>query len=220
MDAFLDLFLHADHYLTVFVSSYGAWVYALLFLIVFAETGLVVTPILPGDSLLFAAGALAAVGVMDVVTVLVLLAVAGILGNTVNYSIGRAVGPRVFNASVENTWFQRVLNRKHLGRAHEFFERYGAVAIIMGRFVPIVRTFVPFVAGVGAMSYSRYTFCNVVGSVAWVGICVMTGYLFGNIPIVKDNFSVAMLTIVALSLLPIVIAYLRGALASRNGKPS
>jgi len=216
MDAFVDLFLHADHYLAVFVSSYGAWVYALLFLIVFAETGLVVTPILPGDSLLFAAGALAAVGVMDVVTVMLLLAIAGILGNTVNYSIGRAVGPRVFSSSAEDTWFHRLLNRKHLERAHAFFERYGAIAIIMGRFVPIVRTFVPFVAGAGAMSYSRYTFCNVVGSVAWVGICVMAGYLFGNIPIVKNNFSVAMLTIVAISVLPIVIAYLRSVLGSRG----
>jgi membrane-associated protein len=216
LDAFIDLFLHADQYLTVFVSSYGAWVYALLFLIVFAETGLVVTPILPGDSLLFAAGALAAVGVMDVVTVLVLLAVAGILGNTVNYSIGRAIGPRVFSSYEQDTWFHRLLNRKHLERAHAFFERYGAVAIIMGRFVPIVRTFVPFVAGVGAMSYSRYTFCNVVGSLAWVGICVMAGYLFGNIPIVKNNFSLAMLTVVALSILPIVIAYLRSVLASRG----
>jgi membrane-associated protein len=122
----------------------------------------------------------------------------------------------VFSSSEQDTWFHRLLNRKHLERAHAFFERYGAVAIIMGRFVPIVRTFVPFVAGVGAMSYSRYTFCNVVGSVAWVGICVMAGYLFGNIPVVKNNFSLAMLTVVAVSILPIVIAYLRAVLASRG----
>jgi membrane-associated protein len=216
VDALVDLFLHADQYLTVFVATYGAWVYALLFLIVFAETGLVITPILPGDSLLFAAGALAAAGVLDVVTVMLLLAVAGIVGNTVNYSIGRTLGPRVFHSSESDTWFHRLLNRQHLARAHAFFERYGAFAIIMGRFVPIVRTFVPFVAGIGGMSYTRYTFCNVVGSIAWVVLCVMGGYLFGNIPIVKNNFSLAMLTIVAVSLLPIVIAYLRGMMASRK----
>lgn len=209
MDAFLDLFLHADDYLAVFVASYGAWVYALLFAIVFAETGLVVTPILPGDSLLFAAGALAAAGVLDVTTVLVLLGVAAIVGNAVNYSIGRALGPRVFNASERDTLLKRMLNRDHLNRAHVFFERYGSFAIIMGRFVPIVRTFVPFVAGVAAMSYARFTLGNVAGSALWVTVCVMAGYVFGNIPLVKENFSLVMLGIVAVSLIPLVVAFLK-----------
>ena len=209
MDAIIDLFLHLDEHLTDFVATYGGWVYAVLFAIVFAETGLVVTPILPGDSLLFAAGALAATGALDIRAVLVLLAIAAVLGDAVNYAIGRAVGPRVFRSSDRSSFWHRALNRDHLDRTHAFFEKYGGKAVVLGRFVPIVRTFVPFVAGAGAMTYSRFAFYNVVGALLWVGICALGGYAFGNVPVVKDNFSLVALGIVAVSVVPILGQLLR-----------
>lgn len=189
---------------------YGPWIYALLFAIVFAETGLVVTPILPGDSLLFAAGALAALpeGGLDIRILFVLLIAAAILGDGVNYAIGRRVGPRIFHAQTSDTWLQRMMNREHLVKAHGFFERYGGWAIIMGRFVPIVRTFVPFVAGAGEMKYSYFAVCNIAGAIIWVTVCTGGGYIFGNIPVVKENFSLVTIGIVIVSVLPIVIAYL------------
>lgn len=205
MDTFLDYFLHLDVHLTAFVTLYGPWVYAIMGLIVFAETGLVVTPFLPGDSLLFAAGALAAGGALDLTTLLILLSIAAIVGDAVNYAIGRAVGPLVFRAEASQGFWGRALNRDHLDRAHEFFERFGGKAIIMGRFAPIIRTFVPFVAGAGAMTYSKFTLFNVAGGLAWVGICTGAGYAFGNVPIVKNNFSLVALGIVAVSLLPMVV---------------
>jgi membrane-associated protein len=205
MHDIIDLFLHLDTHLIEITATYGPWIYAILFAIVFAETGLVITPFLPGDSLLFACGALAATGVLNPWLTVTLLATAAIVGNTVNYQVGRFVGPRVFSADEASGWSQRLLNRKHLVRTHEFFEQYGGKAVVLGRFVPIVRTFVPFVAGAASMTYARFTFYNVTGSFAWVGLCFGFGYLFGNVPIIKNNFSLAALGIVFISLLPMVV---------------
>jgi membrane-associated protein len=209
MQTLIDLFLHLDQHLVELASTYGPWIYAILFLIVFAETGLVVTPFLPGDSLLFATGALAATGVLDLGVVTTLLLVAAILGDAVNYAVGRYVGPRVFTAEDQSGWMHRLLNRDHLRRAHEFFERNGGKAVVLGRFVPIVRTFVPFVAGAGAMTYATFAFYNVVGAIAWVGICVGFGYAFGNVPIVRENFSLVALGIIFVSLLPAVVEFFK-----------
>ena len=205
----IDLFLHLDVHLAEFVAQYGLWVYAGLFAVIFAETGLVVTPFLPGDSLLFAAGALAATGAMDITLVLALIAVAAILGNSVNYAIGRAIGPRVFAASDGTGIQSKLLNRKHLDRAHEFFEKHGAMAVISSRFAPIIRTFVPFVAGAAAMSASKFLLYNLVGGILWTALCVGAGYAFGNVPVVKNNFSIVALGIVAVSLLPMVVEIMR-----------
>ena len=205
----IDLFLHLDVHLAEFVAQYGVLVYAGLFAVIFAETGLVVTPFLPGDSLLFAAGALAATGAMDLTLVLTLIAAAAILGNTVNYSIGRALGPRVFAAGDGVGWHSKLLNKKHLDRAHEFFERHGAMAVISSRFAPIIRTFVPFVAGAARMSASKFLLYNLVGGILWTAVCVGAGYAFGNVPIVKDNFSIVALGIVAVSLLPMIIEIIK-----------
>ena len=209
MEAIIDLFLHFDRHLAEFVAQYGIWVYALLFAIIFAETGLVVTPFLPGDSLLFAAGALAATGAFNIWLLLGLLTVAAVLGDAVNYAVGDAVGPRVFTSIDRTSFWQRMLNKEHLERAHAFFEKYGGKAIVLGRFVPIVRTFVPFVAGAGTMTYSSFAFYNVTGAVIWVGVCTLAGYAFGNVPIVRDNFTLVALGIVAVSVLPIVIEFIR-----------
>lgn len=209
MDTLLDLFLHLDVHLTAAAATYGPWVYGGLFAIVFAETGLVVTPFLPGDSLLFAAGALAATGALHPGGVALVLCSAAIIGDSVNYFVGKAAGPRVFSAHDQTTLLRRLLNRDHLARAHQFFEKYGGKAVILGRFVPIIRTFVPFVAGAGAMSYPKFLFFSVVGTLAWVGICVSAGYAFGNVPIVKENFSLVAIGIVFVSVLPAVVEFLK-----------
>ena len=209
MEYLIDLFLHLDVHLADFVAQYGVLVYAGLFAVIFAETGLVVTPFLPGDSLLFAAGALSATGAMNLSLVLALIAAAAILGNTVNYAIGRAIGPRVFAASDGTTMQSRLLNRKHLDRAHTFFEGHGAIAVISSRFAPIIRTFVPFVAGAAAMPAPKFLLYNVVGGVLWTALCVGAGYAFGNVPVVKNNFSMVALGIVAVSLIPMVIEIVR-----------
>jgi membrane-associated protein len=205
----VDLLLHVDSYLFELAAQYGVWIYAILFAIVFAETGLVVTPFLPGDSLLFAAGALGAAGVLDVRIAAVLLIVAAIGGDAVNYSIGRTVGLRIIHLATVDPRWARWVNPAYISRAHEFFERHGGKAIVLGRFMPIVRTFVPFVAGVAEMSYPSFAFYNVTGALAWVGICLGAGYLFGNVPIVKDNFSLVAMGIVVVSVLPIVFEYIR-----------
>ena len=209
MEYLIDLFLHVDDHLVDIVMRYGAWVYGVLFLVVFAETGLVVTPFLPGDSLLFAVGALGAAGVLDPWIAVPLLLVAAIVGDAVNYAIGRYVGPRIFTAADTTSVWHRLLNRDHLAKAHAFFERYGGKAVVLGRFVPIVRTFVPFVAGAGAMTYGTFVFYNVAGALLWVGVCVGAGLVFGNVPIVKDNFSLVALGIVVVSLLPAVFEIVR-----------
>jgi len=209
VSALVDYLLHSDRHLLEFVRTYGNWVYGLLFAIVFAETGFVVTPFLPGDSLLFAAGALAATGALSTPAVIGLLALAAFSGNTVNYAIGRATGPRVFAATDQLGWRHRLLNRQHLTRAHAFFERHGGMAVVLGRFVPIVRTFVPFVAGAAQMKSGGFVLYNAVGALAWVVLCVGAGWLFGNVPVVKDNFSLVTIGIVAVSVMPIVIEWVR-----------
>jgi membrane-associated protein len=205
----LELLLHADQTLIQLVATYGTAVYIILFAIVFAETGIVVTPFLPGDSLLFATGALCATGALSTPIAVPVLIAAAFLGDAVNYSIGRNIGPRVFSATDSAGISHRLLNRDHLRRAHEFFEKYGGKAVIMGRFVPIVRTFVPFVAGAAAMRADQFGLYNIVGAVAWVTICLGAGLAFGNVPIVKQNFSLVTIGIVLVSLLPMMVEYLR-----------
>ena len=209
MEALIDIFLHLDAHLAELTASYGPWIYAILFAIIFAETGLVVTPFLPGDSLLFACGALAAVGILNPWLTVLLLLVAAIAGDAVNYAAGRYVGPRVFVAHDRSSFWHRLLNREHLDRTHAFFEKYGGKAVVLGRFVPIVRTFVPFVAGGGAMTYGKFAFFNVAGAILWIGICFGAGLLFGNVPIVKDNFSLVAIGIVLVSVIPIGIELLK-----------
>jgi membrane-associated protein len=202
----VDVFLHLDRYLNEWAFELGPWTYVLLFAIVFAETGLVVTPFLPGDSLLFAVGALAATegSPIEVGPVGILLIVAAVLGDAVNYSVGKFVGPKVF--ARESSF---LLNKQHLVRAQHFYEKHGGKAIILARFVPIVRTFAPFVAGIGRMTYRRFALFNVVGGVVWVVAFLLAGYGFGNIPEVKRNFQYVILAIIALSLLPIAFEWWR-----------
>ena len=201
---FIDLFLHLDIHLNAVIRDYGIWTYLILFLIVFCETGLVITPILPGDSLLFAAGAFAASGSLDVTWLFILLTVAAVLGDAVNYAVGYFMGPKVF--SQENS---RIFKKEYLDRTHQFYEKYGGKTIIIARFVPIVRTFAPFVAGVGSMTYAKFAGYNIIGGVLWVAVCISAGYAFGNIPIVKNNFTLVILGIIFVSLLPGIIEYLR-----------
>lgn len=202
----IDFILHIDQHLAEIVATYGMWTYGLLFLIIFAETGLVIMPLLPGDSLLFAAGALCALpdSHLNVHLMALLLFVAAVLGDTVNYWVGHKVGPAVFKRE-DSIW----LRKKHLERAHEFFEKYGGRAIILARFVPIVRTFVPFVAGVGAMSYPRFIAYNIIGGFVWIYAFLYLGYFFGNLPVVKQNFGLVIIAIIILSVLPMVIEFLR-----------
>ncbi|MBX9903311.1 MAG: DedA family protein [Burkholderiales bacterium] len=201
---FIDVVLHLDDHLQALVASYGAWVYLILFLIVFCETGLVVTPFLPGDSLLFVAGAIAAAGGMNIHLLVVLLIIAAILGDAVNYGIGHYIGPRVLKDR-NSRW----LNPKHLERAHAFYERHGGKTIIIARFVPIIRTYAPFVAGAASMPYPRFALYNISGAVLWVVSLGYAGYFFGNIPVIKDNLTLVIITIIILSILPGVVEYLR-----------
>jgi membrane-associated protein len=203
----IDFVLHFDKHLQDIVSAYGPWVYALLFAIIFAETGFVVTPFLPGDSLLFAVGALVARGDLSLAVGL-LLVVAAFSGNAVNYTIGRAIGPRVFSAAGREGISKRLLNPEHLDRAHAFFEQYGGKAVILSRFVPIVRTFLPFVAGAAKMTPGAFGFYNLIGAIGWVTLCLGAGILFGNVPIVKQNFSLVTIGIVFVSLLPMLFEYI------------
>lgn len=209
---FWDIVVHLDVHLAEFVAEHGAWVYALLFVIVFCETGLVVTPFLPGDSLLFVAGAIAAAGDMNVAAVIATLIGAALCGDNCNYWIGRWLGPRVFHFE-RSRWF----NPAHLARAHAFYERHGGKTIILARFVPIVRTYVPFVAGVGAMPYLRYLAFCVIGAAAWVGSICTVGYFFGNIPAVKSNLTIVIMVIVLLSISPAAVAWLKSRSAQRQG---
>lgn len=199
-----DFLVHLDRHLAAFVTQYGTWVYALLFLIVFCETGLVVMPFLPGDSLLFVVGALAAVGGMDVRIVMVLLVCAALLGDNVNYAFGRWLGPRVFRSS-EARW----LNHRHLERTQAFYARHGGKTLVIARFMPFVRTFAPFVAGVGRMRYARFLAFCVAGALLWVVSLTLLGYFFGNLPVVKKNFTAAIMLVIAASLMPIGIEWLR-----------
>jgi len=203
----IDLFLHLDDHLSAVITQYGAWTYALLFFVIFVETGFVVTPFLPGDSLLFAAGTFAGLGSLDLWLLLVLLAVAAILGDTVNYWIGHYLGERAYDV--------RWIKKEYLERTHAFFEKHGGKTIFLARFVPIVRTFAPFVAGIGRMSYGYFISYNVFGGIIWVAVFTVTGYLFGNIPFVRDNFSLVVIAIVLVSVLPMAIEALK---ARREGE--
>ena len=202
--ALFDLFIHLDRHLGDIVRDYGTWTYVILFLVIFCETGLVITPFLPGDSLLFAVGTLAAIGSLEIGVVLPLLGFEAILGDTVNYSIGRRVGPGIFRRDDV-----RLLNRRHLDRAHAFYERHGGKTIILARFLPIIRTFAPFVAGVGSMTYPRFAAYNIIGGVVWVGLFTLAGLWFGSIPVVRKHFSLVILAIVAISVSPALLAFVR-----------
>ncbi len=208
METITQLFhyiIHIDTYLVSFVAQYGSWTYVVLFAIIFCETGLVVTPFLPGDSLLFAAGSIAAQpeSNIHIQALFILILLASILGNKLNYTIGRLVGPRIFTAKSS-----RLLNKKHLEDAHRFYAKHGGKTIIFARFIPIIRTFAPFVAGIGAMSLSSFTFYNIISALLWVGSLLGGGYFFGSLPIIKNNFSIAIYAIIALSLLPAALAML------------
>jgi membrane-associated protein len=207
---FVDIVLHLDKHLALLVENYGAWIYLILFCVIFAETGFVVTPFLPGDSLLFVAGALAAVGGMDIVWLIALLLAAAVLGNSVNYSIGRYLGPKVFH------WEDsRFFNRAALEKTHAFYEKHGGKTLVISRFLPIFRTFAPFVAGIGAMDVFRFTLFNLIGALAWVVSLTLLGYWFGNLPWIKQNLTVVILVIIAISLLPVIIGVIR----SRQAAP-
>ncbi len=204
LKSLIDILLHLDVHLDLVIRSYGFWTYGILFFIIFLETGLVVTPFLPGDSLLFAAGTFAALGSLDLIGVIILLSIAAIAGDTANYWIGHASGPKVFSKEKS-----RFFNKKYLYQTHQFYEKYGGKTIIIARFVPIVRTFAPFVAGIGSMTYGRFIAYNVAGGIGWVVLLVFGGYFFGNIPFIKQNFSLAIAAIIILSILPGLIEFLR-----------
>jgi membrane-associated protein len=201
---FIDFFIHLDQYLPKIIEMFGVWIYVIVFVVIFCETGLVVTPILPGDSLLFTLGALAALGSLHIEVLLVLLSIAAIAGDSVNYSIGHFIGPKVF--SYEDS---RFFKKKYLQRTHDFYEKHGGKTIIIAQFMPIIRTYAPFVAGVGAMTYSKFILFNITGCISWVCICLLSGYFFGNIPVVKNNFSIVIVAIVIISVMPGFIAYFR-----------
>jgi len=209
---FIDLFLHLDRHLEQIIQQYGGWTYLILFLIIFAETGLVVTPFLPGDSLLFAAGAFTGMGLLNPAVVFFSLSAAAVLGDTVNYWVGKYLGDWIVNRR-NSRW----IRKEHIARTHAFFERYGGKTIILARFVPIVRTFAPFVAGIGAMTYGRFIIYNVVGGVLWVTVCVGGGYWFGGLEIVRKNFSLVVLAIIVISILPGVVEFLRHRRAASTG---
>jgi membrane-associated protein len=205
----IDFILNFDVHLTGFVQNYGTLTYGILFAIIFAETGLVITPFLPGDSLLFAAGALAATGALSIEVIFVSLVIAAVIGDAVNYSIGRRLAYRFLDDAPDTGWIFRVVKREHVVRAHEFFEKHGGKAVVLARFVPIVRTFVPFVAGGAKMTYRTFAFYNVTGAILWVVICAGGGYLFGNIPVVRENFELVVIGIIVVSVLPIAFEVIK-----------
>lgn len=201
---FIDFFIHLDRYLPVIIDSFGIWVYIIVFLVIFCETGLVVTPILPGDSLLFALGTLAALGTLNIEALLVILCIAAVAGDSVNYAIGHYIGPKVFHYNDS-----RFFKKEYLIKTNQFYEKHGGKTIVIARFMPIIRTFAPFVAGVGAMSYSKFIFYNITGGIAWVCIFLLGGYFFGNIPVVKNNFTIVIMAIIIISVMPGFIEYWR-----------
>jgi membrane-associated protein len=199
----IDLILHMDKYLGQIILDYGMWTYLLLFFVIFMETGFVITPFLPGDSLLFAAGTFAGMGYLNIGILFVLLSAAAILGDTVNYWIGHIIGPRAFSGNI------RFLKKEYLDRTHAFYEKHGGKTIIIARFIPIIRTFAPFVAGVGAMTYGKFISYNVIGGLAWMALFTLGGYFFGNLPFVQDNFSLVIIAIIIISVMPAIIEFIR-----------
>jgi membrane-associated protein len=200
----IDVLLHLDKYLSVIIQNYGLGTYMILFLIIFFETGLVVTPFLPGDSLLFAAGAFAALGSLDIKFLLLIVGIAAVLGDTVNYTIGKTIGHKIYE--MENVKF---IKKEHLLKARDFYEKYGAVTIIIARFIPIIRTFAPFVAGVGEMRYMKFLSYNIIGGLTWAALVTLVGYYFGNLPVVKHNFSLVIFAIIFISILPAVFGVIK-----------
>ena len=208
----IDFVLHMDVHLSEIIGNYGAWTYGILFLIIFLETGFVVTPFLPGDSLLFAAGSFAALGDLNPVYLFILLSIAAVIGDTVNYSIGHYIGPRAFSGEI------KYLKKEHLDRTSEFYEKHGGKTIILARFIPIIRTFAPFVAGVGAMTYSKFILYNVVGGISWVAIFTFGGYYFGNLPVVRDNFPLVIFAIIFISFIPPVLEFFKARKEMKENK--
>lgn len=208
----LDLFLHLDEYLATIITTYGAWTYGILFVVIFIETGLVVTPFLPGDSLLFAAGTFAALGALNIWGLVGLLFVAAVLGDAVNYSIGHYLGERAYNIK----W----IKKEYLEKTHAFFEKHGGKAIFLARFVPIVRTFAPFVAGIGKMSYSYFATYNIVGGLTWVTLFTLMGFFFGNIPFVKANFEFVIVAIILISVVPMFVEWWKARREARADQPA
>lgn len=206
----IDLILHLDEYLDMIIQWFGIWTYLILFVVIFIETGLVVTPFLPGDSLLFAAGTFAALGSLNVIWLFIALAIAAVLGDTVNYWIGHYIGPRVFSEK------SRFLKKEYLDRTHEFYEKHGGKTIFLARFIPIIRTFAPFVAGVGRMTYWHFISYNIFGGIVWTALFIFGGYYFGNIPFIRNNFSIVIIAIILISILPAVVEYFR----SKQKKPA
>lgn len=206
----IDLFLHLDTYLGQIIQTYGTWTYLLLFIVIFMETGFVVTPFLPGDSLIFAAGTFAGMGYLNVGVLFIVLSIAAIAGDTVNYMIGHYIGPRAFSGNIP------FLKKEYMDRTHAFYEKHGGKTIIIARFIPIIRTFAPFVAGVGAMTYPKFIAYNVIGGLAWVALFTFLGYFFGNLPVVQQNFTFVILAIVFISVLPAIIEFIRGRLHTRK----
>ena len=209
----IDFILHIDRHLQALCAGYGLWVYAILFVIVFCETGLVVTPFLPGDSLLFAVGSMAAIGALDLTWVILILIAAAVIGDSVNYTIGHTVGPKVFHQE-----HGRLLNKEYLLRTHAFYEKHGGKTIVIARFLPIIRTFAPFVAGIGSMAYPRFLFFNVSGGILWVLVFVLAGFWFGNIPAIQNNFSLVILALVLIPGIPATVEFIRMQLARRKAK--
>lgn len=209
----IDVLLHLDKYLSVIIQTYGFGTYMILFLIIFGETGLVVTPFLPGDSLLFAAGAFAAIGSLDIKLLLLVVSIAAVLGDTVNYTIGKTIGHKIYGMG--NVKF---IKKEHLLKTRDFYEKYGALTIIIARFIPIIRTFAPFVAGIGEMHYLKFLSYNIVGGLSWAALVTLVGYYFGNLPVVKHNFSLVIFAIIFISILPAVFGVIKGKLKVREDK--
>jgi len=215
IEKFIDIIIHVDRYIGQFIDQFGIWTYLVIFLVIFAETGLVVTPFFPGDSLLFAAGAIAAIGDLNIIGLFLLLSLAAFLGNLSNYWIGYKVGPEIFKKEKS-----RVFNKNYLERTHEFYEKHGSITIVIARFMPFIRTFAPFVAGIGKMTYFKFLAYSLVGSVMWVALFLFGGYYFGNIPVVKENFSLVIVAIIVISLIPAGISYIHSRKSSQVSPPA
>ena len=217
IEKFIDILIHVDRYIVQFIDQFGIWTYLVIFVVIFAETGLVVTPFFPGDSLLFAAGAIAAIGDLNVVSLFLLLSLAAFLGNLSNYWIGYKIGPEIFKKEKS-----RFFNKNYLDRTHEFYEKHGAITIVIARFMPFIRTFAPFVAGIAKMTYFKFLVYSLVGSIMWVCLFLFGGYYFGNIPAVKEHFSLVIIAIIVISLIPAGLSYIhsrKGSKASATGEP-
>lgn len=206
---FVNVILHLDKYLNVIIQNYGMWTYALLFLLIFCETGLVITPFLPGDSVLFATGALSSIGALKVLPLFIIFYLAAVIGDTANYHIGQKIGTKILEK--ENVKF---INKEYLNRAHSFYKKHGSMTIVLGRFIPIIRTFVPFVAGIGEMSYSKFIIYNMLGGFFWVTLFLGGGYFFGNLPFIKEHFSFVLIAIIIISVIPGIVAFIK---EKRNG---